>query len=69
MFKTDFLQTQEEWQVVFYISSAIYLVGAIFYGIFASGEEQSWAHIESGFFGDDDSGKTDDLPFGEASCD
>ncbi|EEB16556.1 sialin, putative [Pediculus humanus corporis] len=62
-------KTQEEWQVVFYISSAIYLVGAIFYGIFASGEEQSWAHIESGFFGDDDSGKTDDLPFGEASCD
>jgi ACS family sodium-dependent inorganic phosphate cotransporter len=28
---------------VFYIASAIYLVGAIIYGVFASGEQQSWA--------------------------
>lgn len=32
-----------EWQIVFYIASAIYLMGAIFYGIFASGERQEWA--------------------------
>ncbi|KAK6627087.1 hypothetical protein RUM44_009564 [Polyplax serrata] len=62
------VQHRAKWQVVFYIASSIYLVGAVFYGIFASGEEQSWAHPDSGLFGDDDSGKTDDLPFGEASC-
>lgn len=38
-----FLQEASEWQTVFYISSAIYLVGAIIYGVFASGERQSWA--------------------------
>jgi len=37
------LQQTSEWQIVFYIASAIYLVGAIVYGIFASGERQSWA--------------------------
>lgn len=29
--------------MVFFISSLIYLFGAIFYGIFASGERQHWA--------------------------
>lgn len=29
--------------MVFFISSLIYLFGAIFYGIFASGERQPWA--------------------------
>ncbi|GJQ86527.1 hypothetical protein Trydic_g10427 [Trypoxylus dichotomus] len=38
--------TNDEWRIVFYISSAIYLFGCVFYGIFASGELQSWA-IES----------------------
>lgn len=38
-----FLQQASEWQIVFYITSAIYLVGAIIYGMFASGERQSWA--------------------------
>ncbi|KAK7862498.1 hypothetical protein R5R35_005921 [Gryllus longicercus] len=33
----------EEWKSVFYISSGIYLVGVIVYGLFASGEVQSWA--------------------------
>lgn len=28
--------------MVFFISSAIYLVGAIVYGIFCSGEKQRW---------------------------
>ncbi|KAF5289891.1 hypothetical protein FQA39_LY14953 [Lamprigera yunnana] len=32
-----------EWQIVFFISSAIYLFGCVFYGIFASGSLQPWA--------------------------
>ncbi|CAL1526709.1 unnamed protein product [Lymnaea stagnalis] len=36
-------QTRSEWQIVFYIAAAIYVFGAIFYVIFASGELQSWA--------------------------
>lgn len=39
-------QTNEEWRIVFYISSAVYLFGCIFYGFFASGELQPWA-VES----------------------
>jgi len=35
--------TQEEWQLVFYISAAIHVVGAVFYCIFADGEIQDWA--------------------------
>jgi ACS family sodium-dependent inorganic phosphate cotransporter len=35
--------TAEEWQIIFYITSAIYLFGCIFYGTFASGELQPWA--------------------------
>jgi ACS family sodium-dependent inorganic phosphate cotransporter len=38
-----FAQQASEWQIVFYIASAIYLVGAVIYGVFASGERQSWA--------------------------
>ncbi|KAK7871343.1 hypothetical protein R5R35_007602 [Gryllus longicercus] len=36
-------RTKDEWRVVFYISSAIYFIGALVYGLFASGERQSWA--------------------------
>ncbi|XP_067000877.2 sialin [Anabrus simplex] len=36
-----------EWKIVFYIASSIYLVGAIFYGVFASGERQEWAKESS----------------------
>ncbi|KAK4879138.1 hypothetical protein RN001_007284 [Aquatica leii] len=32
-----------EWQIVFFIGSAIYLFGCVFYGIFASGTLQPWA--------------------------
>jgi ACS family sodium-dependent inorganic phosphate cotransporter-like MFS transporter 5 len=35
--------SQEEWQIVFYITGAIYLFGAVFYCIFADGEVQDWA--------------------------
>ncbi|XP_066582739.1 sialin [Prorops nasuta] len=32
-----------EWQIVFLIAGAVYLIGAIIYGLFASGERQTWA--------------------------
>ncbi|XP_061418274.1 sialin-like [Lethenteron reissneri] len=35
--------TLMEWQVVFYLSAAISLFGALFYVAFGSGEQQSWA--------------------------
>ncbi|XP_060801007.1 vesicular glutamate transporter 1 isoform X2 [Amyelois transitella] len=35
-------KTAEQWRVVFFISSAIYLVGAVVYGVFASAEKQPW---------------------------
>ncbi|XP_076245083.1 major facilitator superfamily transporter 9 isoform X1 [Calliopsis andreniformis] len=35
-----------EWRTVFIIASAIYLVGAVIYGLYASGEKQSWADDE-----------------------
>ncbi|CAH0749926.1 unnamed protein product [Diatraea saccharalis] len=34
--------TAEQWRIVFFISSAIYLFGAIVYGILCSGERQPW---------------------------
>ncbi|KAJ8670289.1 hypothetical protein QAD02_001548 [Eretmocerus hayati] len=36
-------KTSNEWATVFFIASAVYLIGAIGYGIFASGEVQTWA--------------------------
>lgn len=35
----------ESWQRVFLICGFIYLLGAIFYAIFASGERQEWSKI------------------------
>ncbi|XP_044751569.1 sialin-like isoform X2 [Coccinella septempunctata] len=35
--------TKGEWQVVFYVTAAVYLFGCLFYWTFASGEVQSWA--------------------------
>ncbi|CAG9864851.1 unnamed protein product [Phyllotreta striolata] len=37
----------DEWRIIFYISSAIYLFGAIFYAFNASGELQPWAVNEN----------------------
>ncbi|XP_054264712.1 sialin-like [Macrosteles quadrilineatus] len=34
-----------EWKLVFYLSAAIYLVGAIVYGLLASGKVQPWASV------------------------
>ncbi|KAL0892421.1 hypothetical protein ABMA27_015534 [Loxostege sticticalis] len=35
-------KSAEQWRIVFFISSAIYLLGAIVYGIFCSAEKQHW---------------------------
>ncbi|XP_033188462.1 vesicular glutamate transporter 1 isoform X2 [Bombus vosnesenskii] len=32
-----------EWRIVFIIAGAVYLIGAVIYGLYASGEKQSWA--------------------------
>lgn len=40
-----FQGTQAEWQIVFYIAAAVYLFGAIFYLVFASGEVQDWVQL------------------------
>ena len=34
------------WQHVFIITAFIYAIGAIFYGIFASGDRQEWSKID-----------------------
>ncbi|KAJ3608451.1 hypothetical protein NHX12_025498 [Muraenolepis orangiensis] len=39
-------KTREEWQGVFLIASLVHYAGVIFYGLFASGEKQSWAEPE-----------------------
>ncbi|XP_066907843.1 vesicular glutamate transporter 3 [Halyomorpha halys] len=36
-------RTADEWAAVFYIAATLYLIGAIFYCIFASAERQPWA--------------------------
>lgn len=36
-----------EWRTVFIIAGAVYLIGAVIYGIFASGDKQSWADNNS----------------------
>ncbi|XP_047985933.1 vesicular glutamate transporter 1 isoform X2 [Leguminivora glycinivorella] len=35
-------KTAEQWRVVFFISSAIYLLGAVVYGVLCSAERQPW---------------------------
>lgn len=37
------LQPKERWSIVFTIAALVHLCGITFYGIFASGELQSWA--------------------------
>ncbi|XP_013392278.1 vesicular glutamate transporter 3 [Lingula anatina] len=38
-----------EWRIVFYISAAIYLLGAVVFGLCASGERQDWAQMPMGY--------------------
>ena len=33
-----------EWDIIFYVVAGIYVAGAIFYFLFASGEKQPWAN-------------------------
>ncbi|CAG5123820.1 unnamed protein product [Candidula unifasciata] len=42
---TESGQTRAEWQIVFYIAAAIYIFGATFFVIFASGDLQPWAEV------------------------
>ncbi|XP_078048351.1 major facilitator superfamily transporter 9 isoform X2 [Augochlora pura] len=37
-------KSPEEWRTVFIIAGAVYLLGAVIYGLYASGEKQSWAN-------------------------
>ncbi|XP_021917270.1 vesicular glutamate transporter 2-like isoform X2 [Zootermopsis nevadensis] len=64
-------KTPEEWQAVFYIAGGVYLAGALFYGLFASGERQKWADIPDSYAlcRDDQSyASTEDMPYGTGSC-
>jgi hypothetical protein len=36
------VQTQEEWQIVFFVAAAILCLGTIFFATFASGDLQPW---------------------------
>lgn len=39
---TSHEDTRAKWQIVFYISAAIYVTGCILFNVFARGEEQEW---------------------------
>lgn len=34
--------TRAKWQIVFYISAAVYVTGCVLFNVFARGEEQEW---------------------------
>jgi len=40
-------RTPEEWRTVFLITAGVYAMGALLYGILASGDKQDWADGES----------------------
>lgn len=64
-------KTPEEWQAVFYIAGGVYLAGAVFYGLFASGDRQKWADIPDSYAlcrDDQSHASTDDMPYGAGSC-
>merc|ERR1712012_1462454 len=41
-------KTEEEWREVFLVTAAVYAIGALLYGLLASGEKQPWADGEEG---------------------
>ena len=46
-YKCIFLKgTIEEWQIVFYVTAAVSLVGGLPYAFFARGEVEQWAILE-----------------------
>ena len=47
IFFFSFQNVRAGWQCVFYISASINIFGAIFFAIFASGEEQEWAIVDA----------------------
>lgn len=56
---------------MFYIAGGIYLAGAVFYGMFASGKLQRWAELPDGemLCADNHSrASTEDMPFGSGTC-
>jgi len=65
-----YLQSGEksDWQSIFYIAAAIYMIGAVLYGLFASGDEQTWARFHSNLLIDSDTSDTEDLPYGDSNC-
>lgn len=42
-------ESPADWQIVFYLAACIYGIGALVYGVLASGETQSWAQIPLGY--------------------
>ena len=38
-----FKQTQQEWQIIFIITSIIYLIGFVAYSLFSESDTQKWA--------------------------
>ena len=38
-----------EWRIVFYLAAAVYALGAVLFGLLASGERQPWANIPQGY--------------------
>lgn len=59
-FFQHFLQTREEWQLILYFSSGVYIFGAIVFAILGSGKIQAWALIaqEQVFLSDNDQSQT-----------
>ena len=51
-------QSADEWRVVFYLAGITSVLGAVFFFIFSSGNEQSWAQEYSELLVDD--GKASD---------
>jgi len=41
-------RTPEEWRTVFLITAGVYALGALLYGLLASGEKQDWADGDTG---------------------
>ena len=40
---------QGQWQIVFYLAAAVYVFGAVVYGLLASGVTQKWAEVTTGY--------------------